>query len=683
MTKSTGQRTTFLISYSLLAALVILHLIPLLFPGTRTWGFNQLLFIPETYTYFFIAVSIAVLLLPFLGKLTGLASEIIDFTAKSFFENKHKYYFRVVAVLIFGALFYFLRGKTFFLGDGYNVIANFADKSIPLVKWTEAGTVHLYSFIFDLIGSRTETAVISVFQIVSGLSGMISIWMIFLIAGEATENRLGRFLIALALIFSGVSLMYFGYIEYYPPSWPVIFAFIYFALKELNGRNGLLPAAFFLLIALILHLQSIYFLPAFVYLVLKSKRFSPYYERHRRSILIAIGAAAVVAVGFIIYKYFTSLYIQDIFLPPFTGKPVDRAYAVFSFPHLLDIANELLLLVPLLPLFVYLGFANLRKAFLTDSGRFLLIAALFYLLPLLVIDPKLGMPRDWDLFSIVAIPLVILPIIAIRNRLRGTAGKIIPSLIMLAILLPIPYWAANLSTEPSVRYTRYMVELDVKRAHPTLRSLYLYYQNNGMEAAADSLPFTYAAQNDYADKINIAFRELQKNNFRPAQEFFNRFPADKFDADYHHLKGLFDLKRGRYKTALASLDSAIMLRDQFPVYYHLRAQAYAALKELDKAAENLRRAYRLDPDRGELISGLAGIYIANKQYDSSIYYAGRLAQLDSTNPVAYLILAKAYALKGDKADAVHNLRKYSEAAGDDQRYADKARDVALLISRMK
>jgi len=273
--------------------------------------------------------------------------------------------------------------------------------------------------------------------------------------------------------------------------------------------------------------------------------------------------------------------------------------------------------------------------------------------------------------------------LAAQGKLNGFLKNIVPSIVILALIAPIPFWATNLNTKPSIKYTRYMIELDVLRAHPTLRSLFLYYKNNDMQASADSLPVVYARQNAYADQINYAFMEMKKNNFRPTEDFFRRFPADKFDADYHHLKGVYYLKHGKFRKALASLDSAIMLRDQFGVYYHQRAQAYAALQDFDRSLEDMHRAYRYDPDNKLINASLAGLFITKEQYDSSIYYAKRLLGIDSSEALAYLYLSKASALKGNKPDALRYLKRYTAIAGDNSPYTQKAHDIALMISRMK
>jgi hypothetical protein len=85
-------------------------------------------------------------------------------------------------------------------------------------------------------------------------------------------------------------------------------------------------------------------------------------------------------------------------------------YTMFSPAHLLDIANEQLLVAPFsLALVVALlagrrGRAALRRR----GGAFLIVAAAGYLLFTLIWNADYGGRRDWDLFAPFALPLTLL-----------------------------------------------------------------------------------------------------------------------------------------------------------------------------------------------------------------------------------------------------------------------------------
>ena len=116
---------------------------------------------------------------------------------------------------------------------------------------------------------------------------------------------------------------------------------------------------------------------------------------------------------------------------------------MFSWLHLRDFLNEQLLVAPIVGpalLIVAVG-DRLLPQFLTDEAenysrvsltlqrlqsvqyetRFISVAAVFYLLFIWVWNPDYGGQRDWDLFSLAAIPLALLlswrlPMILVHRR---------------------------------------------------------------------------------------------------------------------------------------------------------------------------------------------------------------------------------------------------------------------------
>ncbi len=103
-------------------------------------------------------------------------------------------------------------------------------------------------------------------------------------------------------------------------------------------------------------------------------------------------------------------------------------YTLFSWPHLRDFLNEQLLVAPVvLPSLLWLLAARMWTV--TDAqdapdapaqhaaGRFLLAAWLFYLLFVWLWNPDYGGQRDWDLFSLMAVPQTVFLVYLLPRRL--------------------------------------------------------------------------------------------------------------------------------------------------------------------------------------------------------------------------------------------------------------------------
>ena len=90
---------------------------------------------------------------------------------------------------------------------------------------------------------------------------------------------------------------------------------------------------------------------------------------------------------------------------PYPGTP---DYTLFSPTHLWDIANQLLLLIPILPALLIIAFLRPMRSF-EPFDLFLLFFSIGGLVFLFGIEPGLGMARDWDLFALSGVgPLLFL-----------------------------------------------------------------------------------------------------------------------------------------------------------------------------------------------------------------------------------------------------------------------------------
>ncbi len=109
-------------------------------------------------------------------------------------------------------------------------------------------------------------------------------------------------------------------------------------------------------------------------------------------------------------------------------------YTMFTWAHLRDFLNEQLLVAPVvLPALAWLlavrGWCLRRRSILSPNSpeRFFAIASLSYLLFIWMWNPDYGGQRDWDLFSLAALPLTLwlialFPQTLIRGRLLAAGA---------------------------------------------------------------------------------------------------------------------------------------------------------------------------------------------------------------------------------------------------------------------
>ncbi len=669
--------------YSALAILVLIRIIPFLYPESRTWGFNHLIFLPAGYSFAFFGISAFALVLPFIKKSEIWGERFIDWFSNTFFECERRLLYRMLFILPFALLFIIFTMPTHFLGDGYSILKNIASESNTLYKWSEIGVIILLEQLRAIVGSPTVRSSTLVIQIVSVCSGVVTIWLFFAIAQIISINKIRQLLIFSSSLLSGSLLLWFGYIEHYPILWIFMTTFLYFAIKYIKCGNGLIPMWIFLLIGMALHMQISIFLPGALYLTLLFRSDKTKRNSNKNYTWLYTTVICVIIGSIFIYKYLTDIYFQAMFIDVISSNLSDMQYSLFAANHLIDIINQTVLLTPLL--FVYITLIRINELSHTYKYEtiFLIITSVGGLLFLFLIDPKLGMPRDWDLFALTIYPLTILFIFKSNVTISNLIKRFVLSIILLLIIFPVPYMATNLQRESSVAYAESLIAMDTGRSLSVLFNLYSYHHNRGDFAKADSLEQTYKFSLPRRNKCDSVIKALKRRDMELAASILNRIEPNDFDGYYQSIMSRFNYLQGNYELSLKYIEKAIQLGRYYANYYGDRAKIYMAQSDYKKALDDLRHGYRLDNSRKYIIDGLANLHFLMQEYDSTIYYSEKRLQIDSSNPNFYYMLAKSYAHKRDLNMAQKYFERFAEYNSSAESYKSKFNELSELINRLK
>lgn len=276
-----------------------------------------------------------------------------------------------------------LPSQNHLLGDGLTHLG----ATERVFSATEPLDIFLHHVTYTLVGS-TEVS----YRLVAAISCVAFLVALYLIT-RLFATALERAIVGLSFLATATLQFYFGYVESYTLLHVFTLYFVYFAWRDLARESiSYLPLLFFML-ALVSHFSGITLLPAVIYL----------YRRRLGANVWLI--AAIVAVGGLIVA--VSSNITKVILPLWPNDY--SAYSLFSSAHLLDLLNVLLLSTPAFFLVFWPGRFDRRQIFT-------LIALGGALLFTILVDPKIGAFRDWDLLSIFALPLVAL--IALRAPRR-------------------------------------------------------------------------------------------------------------------------------------------------------------------------------------------------------------------------------------------------------------------------
>lgn len=283
----------------------------------------------------------------------------------------------------------------------------------------------------------------------------------------------------------GLMQLFFGYIENYSFAAAGVLAYLWLGLGVVAGQRPLWLAATLLAVTNATHPSTIILAPSLLYLGAHVHHVCA--PRNKRVITVVLEIALpMLLIGGATFLFMeasghgvAALLSTDRpgggdarwFVPLLATTTRWEQYTMFSWPHLRDWLNNQLLVAPVvLPALAVVGglwiigawqrrgdwrsesggwkpesdsLPNLQSPVSTlalshshtlfiASARFLTIAAGFYLLFTFVWNPDYGGQRDWDLFSLAALPTTVLLALVLPRVLRGRAlwGAVAP-LIML------------------------------------------------------------------------------------------------------------------------------------------------------------------------------------------------------------------------------------------------------------
>ena len=311
----------------------------------------------------------------------------------------------------------------------------------PLIKYTSYGEMKTHIWLKSLIGGDSKAAALLSFQFISIFAGIILIVAVLFLSRKLFENSLESLLFSLGILSGGYMLLFFGYVEYY--SLFVLFVSVYtlIGLLIMNGRlNKWLLLPLFILTVLF-HIFGLVLLPSLLLVLFRKTKIEYLFEKipnKTKKVLAFVGALAFVATYIYFYKH--SYRFRFALVPALSDRFTVEEYTLFSIKHLSDFLNVLLLLLPGLPIFlVLISKVSLRETIRSKPFQFLIILLFSTLCAVFLIDPKLGMPRDWDLLSFSGIPLATFAYYYLLKNIQSKWNYIAISLmIVLGLLSVIP-----------------------------------------------------------------------------------------------------------------------------------------------------------------------------------------------------------------------------------------------------
>jgi Flp pilus assembly protein TadD len=548
-----------------------------------------------------------------------------------------------------------------------------ADDRIEAIKTREIGESMSHIVLKDVIGGDGQAAALLSYQIISITAGLLCVVAVALFALKLYERTAERVLFLLGVCTGGYMLLSFGYVENYSLFVLSVLTYTLTGLLIAQGkasRYWILPPV---IAAVFLHALGVTLIPSALYLWVGPSRFGRSIRAWRplTRLVAAIPIAVVIAIVFH-HFYTTSYFFQFALTPPLENRFTIEGYTIFSINHLADFVNLAFLLVPgLLIMIVVLSGRSARRSLTQRPFIYLAVLISSVLGAAFIFDPKLGMPRDWDLFSFAGVPLVVLCyylLLKLRPYREYTGGVAVLS-IALGCLILIPRAVSQVLPDIAVVRFKYHATLDSSRNMNARTVLQEYLRQQG-----DSLALKQDVQKFRADYPEWTINEDglslgEAGRYDQAIPLFQRAIQlnPGFWSAYANL-GWCYLRTNQVDSAVAYLEWANGLSlGGSRVNYRL-GTAYLVAGDLDRAEFRLLEALKLDSAEHEAMAGLVQLCRMTGRKEEMFHYLTRLTQMENA-ALQYTAWLGDYYLENGR---------YEEAAATYRRAIDRGLDSTFI-----
>jgi tetratricopeptide (TPR) repeat protein len=241
-----------------------------------------------------------------------------------------------------------------------------------------------------------------------------------------------------------------------------------------------------------------------------------------------------------------------------------------------------------------------------ETKTLLLMLAIGSVLFLTLIDPKLGMARDWDLMSLT----MLAPILWLLGRLSESSPLLTsPKLIgtaLLSLFITVCFVATNGITSAS-------------------------------EARFNSI-VTYYGTKDDTGSVILAYYYLNKGDLDKAQAITSAVAeTNSRKADIFQLLGLINKKSGNLEAAANNFRSAIKAKPYQPRLKNELGQVYLAQGKPREALQVLQEAHHNDPRLTFVMEGIGLAYFRMGLVDSTTLIADSLFRQEPDSPGGHIL----------------------------------------------
>jgi tetratricopeptide (TPR) repeat protein len=615
-----------------------LHCAPVVTASPKLWGVDQWYYYSKAAIVALLVIGIAPLFRRPREGAIMLASRIAGSAFVKRVGSKASLTYLLLLVPA-ACLFWIFRQSTHFLGDGYLWASRM--ESGTLFSFMRPLSSSIYQMAYASAAALGLSHPISAFTaaaVVSLSSGMVFLVFAYKTARLLSDRATEQLFLLLAMLASGTVTLFFGYVEAYAPVAAGVMAYLYFRASYVRKRENAYFVVVVFLVNVSLHISTIALLPSLI-VMLTSRESTARTRRIYRLVSGVLILAGIVALGIAERHRAPSAIIGDTLLPVASMRPSPRtAYSMFSFEHLFDFLNEILLIAPIV-LFAWTGLFRAPRArdrFDAETMLFLQTIILFYTAEYVVFNTILGAGRDWDIFSPLGLPLSLYAAMMLLERFRSVGRQLAVFACMAIVLQTGPWIGINASSGKSLE--RFVNLTETGYWSPYARG-YAYellgkHSYNNQDRAGARSYFLSASRADPRTvryKKELAELSIENHQYPQALKYYQEIlDQEPNAADVMNSIGLLIL-HGATSQRDAAEDmfvEAIRADPTFLQSYVNLAKLYMQTGRMQQAVGILKKSIEVAPGAAELYQNLGKVYDVMGEADSARSYFDEAERLE-------------------------------------------------------
>lgn len=653
------------------AAAVLMWAVVLLIAGQfetqRLWGLNYLAFLPAAYRWIVLAFAV-------------LAAGVVWSTrSPSTSSQTHRFILTrwpgllllTGGVVVLGWL---LRSRTALLGDGFMRAADAL--TIPSPMPSEFLPSAAAMALARYAQSAWQLAEQDALRIVSILAGVILVVGLWYYAPRAGIKRPWTFVFF--VLTCGAARLLAGYVESYAFPFAFLVLWSVATLGYMRGRLSAWPAIGFSILAIMSHYAALTIAPATAWALWSTAR-----AQKRNQAPFVVHAVLVLAVGGFLAWDINRQMVAGLgvsaghfLLPIFAAPPLN--YGVLTPAHWIDFVNQWLLLTPALVVAGAL-WLSLENALPKSDGEpvqrseriFWLLAIILPLGASLLLDPKLGWARDWDLFTVFFTPALVGCALWLSNLASTPVRRAAAAVALLSLGLWLSF---AVDTKAEQARFEALLQLDPERASYGYEILaMLARERNDTLGSIDYYKKSVAVADNNRIRVNIANTYYHLNRLSESLQWYETVLArDSMDASGLYGESLVLDQMGRFQDALLLARKAVALTPEIAERQFNAGSILLKLHQPDQALPYFEAAARLDLTETAYLNMLGGCNFQLGRDSEALDAWERAIKIDPNLGSAYLNAANLQLQKGNFADARRLIDEYGARVPAGQRHPGAA-----------